>query len=305
MAIAQSKLMAASLTPLTGEGAIDNKQFSKHLSWLLDNGCDGAVLFGTTGEGNSFSVAERQSALELIIDDAIPADRLMVATGCCAISDTLSLTSHALDQGVNAVLVLPPFYYKSVSDQGLYEYFARFVDRIGESRLELYLYHFPKMAIVSFSPELIARLQDAYPDIVCGIKDSTGDYDHTMSLQKNFPDLKVFAGTEHFLLDYLRAGGAGCISATMNITAPYAASICANLQDQHIEQLQQQLSAIRELLQQYPLTGALKGLLAELTGLDNWRNTRLPLRCMDHQSVSELVSSLTDLDFHLEYGNAT
>lgn len=293
--------MAASLTPLSSEGAIDHNLFSNHLHWLLDNGCDAAVLFGTTGEGNSFSVAERQSALEAIIEDGIPVDRLMVATGCCAVTDTLSLTSQALDLGVDSVLVLPPFYYKTVSDQGLYDYFAQLIDRIGDSRLKLYLYHFPKMAIVSFSPELIGKLQDAYPEIIVGLKDSTGDYDHTLMLQTSFPDLKVFAGTEHFLLDYLRAGGAGCISATTNITAPYAARICSNLQDEDVEQLQQQLSDIRELLQQFPLTGALKGLLAELSGRESWRNTRLPLHCLGQKPVADLASSLAKLDFHLAY----
>lgn len=301
MNIEQSQLMAASLTPLNSSGAIDHPRFSEHLHWLLDSGCDATVLFGTTGEGNSFSVAERQSALEAVIDGAIAVDRLMVATGCCAVTDTLALTSHALSVGVNSVLVLPPFYYKSASDQGLYEYFARLIDDIGDSRLELYLYHFPKMAIVSFSPELIGKLHDAYPEIVRGIKDSTGDYDHTMSLQTSFPDLRVFAGTEHFLLDYLRAGGAGCISATTNITAPYAARICKDLQAEDGEQRQQQLSAIREIVQRYPLTGALKGLLAELTGLQDWRNTRLPLQCLEQKSVGELADSLAKLDFRLQH----
>ena len=301
MAVTNSKLMAASLSPLTGEGTIDYKRFSSHLKWLFDNGCDAAVLFGTTGEGNSFSVAERKSALEAIIGDGIPTDHLMVATGCCALTDTLSLSSHALEFGVNSLLVLPPFYYKSVSDQGLFDYFAQLIDRIGNSQLNLYLYHFPKMAIVSFSPELIGKLQDAYPGIIVGIKDSTGDYDHTMSLQTSFPDLKVFAGTEHFLLDYLRAGGAGCISATTNITAPYAARICSKSSDKDADQIQRQLSAVRELIQQYPLTGALKGLLAELSGMDDWRNTRLPLRCLEQQTVNELSSSLQKLGFHPEY----
>jgi len=302
MTQSNGEVLAASLTPLTDDKSIDNERFADHVGWLLDNGCDGAVLFGTTGEANSFTVAERQAALESLLNAGIAAERLMVGTGCCALPDTLSLTRHALKHGVQRALVLPPFYYKTASEHGIHATFAELINQIGDAALRVYLYHFPKMAVVAFSPELIGRLIDQFPDQIAGIKDSTGDREHTEMLNARFPSLKVYAGSEMFLLDYLRSGGIGCISATTNLTARLAATVRDRRDLADADQYQSQLSAVRAAFERYPLTAALKGLLALHTGLPAWQNVRLPLSCLAPDRVEELSNGLSELNYAIQYG---
>lgn len=293
------QVLAASLTPLAADKSIANERFAGHVKALLKNGCDGVLLFGTTGEANSFTVSERQAALESLLESGIPASSLMVGTGCCALPDTLSLTRHALGLGVNRVLVLPPFYYKNASEDGLFETFVTLVEQLANPALRLYLYHFPKMAVVSFTPELIARLAEQFPKQLAGIKDSTGNREHTLMLKSRFPALEVFAGNEMFLLDYLRAGGAGCISATTNLTARLAASVRDHVGSPEAELRQQQLSAVRAVFESYPMIGALKGLLAAHTGDPEWDNLRPPLLSLDEDSVAALRHALSKLNFSL------
>ena len=291
------QVLAASLTPLAADKSIAHDRFSDYVKSLLKNGCDGVLLFGTTGEANSFTVGERQAALESLLEGGVAPSKLMVGTGCCALPDTLSLTRHALGLGVHRVLVLPPFYYKNASEDGLFNTFAALIDQLASPSLRLYLYHFPKMAVVSFTPELIARLAERFPEQLAGIKDSTGNKEHTMMLNSRFPSLEVFAGSEMFLLDYLRAGGAGCISATTNLTAGLAARVRDHAQTPDAELHQQQLSAVRAVFERYPMIGALKGLLAMQTGDATWDNLRLPLLNLDKDSVAELRHALSELDF--------
>ncbi len=295
-----AQVLAASLTPLAADKSIAHDRFEGHVKSLLNKGCDGVLLFGTTGEANSFTVGERQAALESLLEAGVAPSKLMVGTGCCALPDTLSLTRHALELGVHRVLVLPPFYYKNVSEDGLFNTFATLIEQLDNPALRLYLYHFPKMAVVSFTPELIARLEERFPEQLAGIKDSTGNREHTMMLNSRFPSLEVFAGSEMFLLDYLRAGGAGCISATTNLTAGLAAAVRNHYQSPDAQFEQQQLSAVRAVFERYPVIGALKGLLAMQTGESAWQNLRLPLSNLDEDSVAELRNALSELNFPIQ-----
>ncbi|MCW8846300.1 MAG: dihydrodipicolinate synthase family protein [Gammaproteobacteria bacterium] len=302
MTQANPEILAASLTPLDNNQSIDKQRFADHVQHLLDNGCNGVLLFGTTGEANSFTVFERQAALESLLKSGIPPATLMVGTGCCALPDTLALTRHALEHGVHRAVVLPPFYYKTATDDGLYDTFAALIDQVGDPALRVYLYHFPKMAVVGFSSELIARLVAKFPEQIAGIKDSTGNREHTEMLNARFPSLKVYAGSEMFLLDYLRAGGIGCISATMNLTARLAATVCDHSNHADAEQYQAQLSAVRALFERYPVIGALKGLLASHTGHAGWQNVRVPLSRLPVDQVVELRHELSELNFPIQYG---
>ncbi|MEE8308143.1 MAG: dihydrodipicolinate synthase family protein [Gammaproteobacteria bacterium] len=295
------EILAASLTPLTAAKSVDHELFADHVHWLLNNGCDGVVIFGTTGEANSLTVCERQAALESLLKAGIAGERLLVGTGCCALPDTLALTRHALEHSVHRALVLPPFYYKTVSEDGLYATFAELIEQIGDAALRIYLYHFPKMAVVAFTPALIGRLSEGFPQQIAGIKDSTGDREHTEMLNGRFPSMKVYAGSEMFLLDYLRAGGIGCISATTNLTARLAAAVRDCRDPADADQLQSRLSAVRAVLDRYPLTGALKGLLAMHTGQSAWKNVRLPLTCLAKDRVAELVDGLAALNYTIQY----
>jgi len=202
------------------------------------------------------------------------------------------------------MLVLPPFYYKTASDQGILNFFERFIEDVDDPRLKIILYHFPKMAVVCFSPELIAKLVSSFPTNIVGIKDSTGDRAHTEMLNERFPTLDVYAGSEAFLLNYLRSGGIGCISATANVTAELAANVRDNQDSPDAENLQQRLSAVRSVFEQFPLTGALKGYLAMESAENDWTNVREPLSCLDSTTVAELALALSDLEYRIGYAPA-
>jgi 4-hydroxy-tetrahydrodipicolinate synthase len=201
------------LTPVDQDLRPDAMRFVAHARWLLDEGCHGLVVFGTTGEANSFTVDERTDFLEAILEAGLPRHRLLVGTGCCALTDTVRLTGHALSRGVAGVLALPPFYYKNLTDEALFNSFDQVIQRVGNADFKLYLYHFPSLSGVPITPGLLERLGAAYPDILAGVKDSSGDWNNTRLLIERFPRLAIFPGAETLLLPALHAGGAGCISA--------------------------------------------------------------------------------------------
>ena len=185
-----SGVLAAVLTPLNADLSPDLDRLLRHCRWLIDNGCDGLAVLGTTGEANSFSVDERIAILDGLAEAGIPGDRLLPGTGCCALTDSVSLTRRAVELGAAGVLMLPPFYYKDVSDAGLFATFAEIIERVGDSRLRIYLYHFPRMSAVPFSHALIEDLLKRYPDTVAGMKDSSGDLANMAGAARAFPRLR-------------------------------------------------------------------------------------------------------------------
>ena len=290
-------VFAAALTPLRSDLSIDHDAFAAHCRWLLASGCDGVAPMGTTGEANSFGVAERMEALDRLIEAGIPPARLLIGTGCSAIPDTVGLTRHAVAHETGGVLVLPPFYYKNVSDDGLFAAFDQIIQRVADSRLKLYLYHFPQMSGVPLSQALIGRLVKRYPNTVLGMKDSSGDWNNMKTACEAFPGFRVYAGTETFLLPILRAGGAGCISATTNITCALAGRVYANRATPEADALQQRLSAARGAFENYPAIAALKRLTAERTGLDSWRLVRPPHLPLDDERFAALKTGLERVGF--------
>lgn len=291
-------VFAASLTPMKDDLSIDHSMLAAHCRWLLENGCNGVIILGTTGEANSLSVSERIELLDTLVDSGVPAYRLLVGTGCCAIPDTEMLTKHALSRGVGGVLILPPFYYKRITDDGLVAVFDRVIQQVGDSRLKIYLYHFPQMSGVPFSHPLIERLVSAYPNVVVGIKDSSGDWDNMKTLCKALPDFRVFAGTEKFLLDILEAGGAGCISATANVTCPLAVEIYKRWQTEDIRQLQDHLTTVRKVFEAYAFVPALKGMMAEWTRQPEWLNMRPPHIPLTEKETAAIETALNKLQFN-------
>src|SRR5215208_2210075 len=288
-------VLAAVLTPMDDGLAPDHPAFSAHCHRLLAAGCHGLSVFGTTGEANSLSVGERLAALGALLESGVPANVLLPGTGSCALTDTVRLSRVALEAGTAGVLVLPPFYYKGVGDDGLYRFFAEVVERIGDERLRLYLYHIPQMTGVDLGLPLISRLIDSYPGVVVGTKDSSGDRERIMTLCREFPDFSVLAGTETLLLETLRGGGAGCISATVNVTSRLARRVHdahASGNDYEAEALQERLTQVRGSIEAYPVIPALKQLMASLTGDERWRNIRPPLSELDEQSAENLLSSV-------------
>jgi 4-hydroxy-tetrahydrodipicolinate synthase len=207
----------ATLTPLDARGNVDCARFADHARRLLAEGVDGIAPFGTTGEGQSFSVAERSAGLEGLLAAGIPAANIVAATGCAALPDTVALTRHALTVGCPGVLVLPPFFFKGVTDEGVYASYAALIDAVADSRLRLYLYHIPQVTAVPITATVIARLRSAYPGIIAGLKDSGGDLANSRAMLARFPGLAVFVGHEPHLPPMLAAGGAGTICGVANL----------------------------------------------------------------------------------------
>ena len=297
-------VLAAALTPMDGNLNIDHEAFAGHCRRLLDAGCHGLGIFGTTGEANSFTADERIAALETLAGSGIPGKSLLPGTGSCALPEAVHLSRVALELDVPGVLVLPPFYYKGVSDDGLFRFFAELIERIADPRLRVYLYHFPRMTGVGFSLSLIGRLLEAYPGVIVGTKDSAGDWDRISTLCYEFPDLEVFAGTERYLLDTLRHGGTGCISATVNVTSQLARQVHdaheAGRNDE-AEALQEHLTSLRSAIEEYPTIPALKSLTGRLTGEDGWQNIRSPLTRLEDEQADELLSRMRDLGLRQDY----
>jgi 4-hydroxy-tetrahydrodipicolinate synthase len=266
-------------TPFGADLAPDPRRFVAHCRWLLDQGCAGLAPFGTTSEANSLSVDEREALLDALLAGGVPADRLMPGTGCSALPDSVRLTAHAVRRGCAAVLMLPPFYYKNVPEDGLYRSFAEVVERVGDDRLRVFLYHIPPIAQVGFGPKLVERLRKAYPRAIAGMKDSSGDFANTRTMLDAFAKdgFQVFVGSERFLLDNLRHGGVGCITATGNINAAAIARVYAGWQGPDAERLQDELNVVRSLVEKLPVIPAVKAVIAAHAGDPEWARVRPPL----------------------------
>ncbi|MCY4224855.1 MAG: dihydrodipicolinate synthase family protein [Bacteroidetes bacterium] len=284
-------VMTASLTPLDQNLNIAYEHFAHHVQWLLDRKASGVILFGTTGEGNSFSISERKKGLEAVLRAGVEADRLMVGTGCCALTDTVDLTKHTLDAGVHRILVLPPFYYKKATNDGLFASFDHLLQCVGTTKIEVYVYHFPQMSGIAITPNLMERLLIAYPNHICGFKDSSGDRESILEMIRHFPQLQIYAGSEQFLLDSLRAGGAGCISATANVTSMLASELVSQSRSPRSDHLQHHVYQIRRVIEQRPMIAALKALMQHITGDDLWANIRPPLRPLSSRDAQECIQS--------------
>jgi 4-hydroxy-tetrahydrodipicolinate synthase len=288
---------AAALTPQKDDLSPDTSALVAHYRWLLANGCDGLAPLGTTGEANSFSVDERLAIIEALGGSGLPMDKTIVGTGSCAIPDAVRLTKRVLDAGGRNVLVLPPFYYKKVSDDGLFAAFSEVIARVGDMRLRLYVYQFPQMTGLDLGIALIERLIKAFPKTVVGIKDSSGNWTAMEAMIKAFPGFEVFPGSERFLLSALKTGGVGCISATTNVTAPMAAKVYAHWNKPDAEKLQAELTAVRDVLEGFPAIAALKAVLARESGRASWLNIRPPLTRLSDTQARDLFAKLQATPF--------
>ena len=266
-------VLAPVLTPFDSQLNPDPGRFVSFCRKLLDDGCSGLVPFGTTGEANSLSVEERERLLDALLEGGVPAEKLIPGTGCAALPDTVRLSKKAARAGCAGVLVLPPFYYKNPSEEGLYRSFAQAIDKTGEGRLRVYLYHIPQVSQVGIPLRLIERLLKAYPGVVTGIKDSSLELENTRAMLRAFPGFEVFVGTEKFLLATLREGGAGCITAIANVNAPAISRAFR----ERTEERQREIDAVRVVFEGLPMIAALKESVARRTGDARWRAVRPPL----------------------------
>jgi 4-hydroxy-tetrahydrodipicolinate synthase len=296
-----SGVIAPVLTPFRRDYSTDAERFVRHCKWLLGSGCAGLAPFGTTSEGCSLSVAERKELLEALVGAGVPAAALMPGTGACALSDALELTRLAVRLGCAGVLMLPPFYYKDVSEEGLFRSFAELIERVGDARLRIYLYHIPPVASVPITLELIERLLASYPGQVAGVKDSSGDWRHTRKLLGRFEGrgFDVFVGSEAFLLEHLRGGGQGCITATANIAPGPIEQLCQEWRSAKAGELQKRIAATRKIVEKRPMIPALKAVLAHFSGDEPWRVTRPPLVELPPEQQQQLVAELGAAGFSM------
>jgi 4-hydroxy-tetrahydrodipicolinate synthase len=327
-------VLAPVVTPFKADLAPDSQRFITHCKWLLSQNC-GLAVFGTNSEANSLSLEERLNLLDELVAAGVDPSRMMPGTGCCSIMETVKLTRQAVEHGCAGVLMLPPFYYKDVSEEGLYRYFSEAVQRVGDARLKIYLYHIPPVAVVGITPKLVERLLAAYPDAIAGMKDSSGDWNNTKTLLAAFTEtaraartFDVFVGSESFLLANTRNGGVGTISATANVNpaAIYELYLeCIRSQTSDIryqksdiehqtskmdppsreatarqDALQARLNVVREVFarKSWPsMIAALKQAIAIYTDDPAWRTVRPPLVELTPEQAKTLAAELKAISF--------
>jgi 4-hydroxy-tetrahydrodipicolinate synthase len=283
---------AAVLTAMNGDLSLDLDRMAAHCRWLLANGCNGLAVLGTTGEANSLGISERIAVLEGLVARGIPAAKMLPGTGTTAITDTVLLTRTAGELGCRGALLLPPFYYKNPSEDGLLAYFNEVIQRTGGD-IAIYLYNFPQQSAIPFSVGFIARLLRANPGKVKGIKDSSGSYENALSYIEAFArdGFEVYAGDDSLLKPLLDKGGAGSITAASNVNCALGAEVYANRDNARGAAAQQVLSATRKAVISVPLIPGLKALLARHTGDERWLHVRPPhLKLTDAQTAALLTA---------------
>jgi 4-hydroxy-tetrahydrodipicolinate synthase len=304
-------VLAPVVTPFKADLAPDRERFIKHCQWLLSQNC-GLAPFGTTSEANSMSTDERISLLDTLVVAGVDPSRMMPGTGCCSITETVDLTAHAVKHGCAGVLMLPPFYYKDLSEEGLYRYFSEVVQCVGDARLRIYLYHIPQVAIVGITPKLVERLLNAYPNAIAGMKDSSGDWNNTKTFLDAFAEtarpvrtgFDVFVGSESFLLANMRNGGAGTISATANVNPAaihelYAVASAVSA-DVNLEPQQAQLNVVREVFSstKFPsMIATIKEAIAIYMNDPEWARVRPPLVVLTTELAKLLAAELKRVGF--------
>jgi len=291
---------AAALTAMTDTLAIDQDRTARHCKWLLANGCNGLAVLGTTGEANSLGIAERLSLLEGLVERGIPASVMLPGTGTTAIPDTVLLTRRAEELGCRGALLLPPFYYKNPTDDGLFAYFSEVIQRVG-GNIRIYLYHFPAQSAVPFGIDLIGRLLRAYPGKVKGVKDSSGDFANTKGYVDHYArdGFEVYCGDDGALRALLTAGGAGCITAASNIGCSVSAQVYRNWDNQAGADAQVTLAAIRKAVAGATLIPNLKALVARNAHDPAWRNVRPPHLKLPAESQTTLFAAFDALGLKL------
>ena len=295
-----SGVFCAATTPVKPDLSPNFEAFASHCRWLIAEGCTGVALLGTTGEANSFSSAERRQLLEAALNAGLTGDQLMPGTGLANVPETIELTRHALSHGVRKVVMLPPFYYKGVSDDGLFQAYARVIEGVGSNDLRVILYHIPQMTGLPISHDLIARLIEAFPGIIVGIKDSAGQFDNMTAMLARFKNFSVLAGADPLLLPLMQAGGAGCITATSNLVARSLATVFNHANDPakaaEVEAAQANIVAHRNLSNSYVQIPAIKAMVGYLHGeAKGWARTRPPLVPLGDAELAGLRVKLLEI----------
>ena len=297
-----SGIYTASLTPLTSSYETNLPALVSHVEQLFESGSDGVAILGSTGEANSLTIEQRLDIISYCGRTLAP-ERLMMGTGSCALQDAIRLTQASIEAGVFSVLVIPPFYYKPQSDESVIRYYSELISSVDDSRLRIIFYNFPKLSGYNFSTEILQEFKERFGDIAAGIKDSSGNWQNMLSITKNVPNFMVYSGTETLLLNILREGGAGCITASANLLAPECQLVYQpwrNDQQNTAEQVQKELTVLRKALESYQFVSELKGLMALHTGSEHWQEMLPPFIPLLPSQVRELSEKINDLGLNLQ-----
>ncbi len=288
------------LTPFKADGSPDAQALLKQCQWLESNGV-GQAVFGTNSEANSMSAPQKMSTLTALIEGGLNPAHMMPGTGATSIDATVNMTRHAVNHKCAGVLMLPPFYYKDVTDDGLFAYYSEVIQKVGDAGLQVYIYNIPPVTKITLSLSLLERLTKEYPKTVVGMKDSSGDWAYTESVIKLLAPagFRVYAGSEVFLMRTLRAGGVGCISATANINPKAIADLAANWHAADADQKQAELDKVRAVFAQYQMIAGMKTAVAHFSKNPEWLRVRPPLMQLTAEQQAKLLSELQKMNFSM------
>jgi 4-hydroxy-tetrahydrodipicolinate synthase len=288
-------VLAALVTPFSEALEPDIETLVAHCRWLLGNGCTGLVMLATAGEANSLSLHQRLAMIDSAGAAGLPIAQMIIGGGSCALDEAVTMTKAIAAAGAAAALLLPPFYYRDTGEEGLFRFYATLIERVGAPRMRAVLHHRPQASGAPITDALITRLRREFGPIIAGVQNGAGDWPTTQALIANFPELAIFSGTERFLLETLRAGGQGCISATLNLTAPLAGGVHEEWESREADGLQKALTTLRQVFDHYPTPQAPKEMLAQVTSLPRWREVLPPLLPLPSERCEELGERLDDL----------
>jgi 4-hydroxy-tetrahydrodipicolinate synthase len=288
------------LTPFTADGNPDAQKLLKQCKWLESNGV-GQAVFGTNSEANSMSAPQKMSTLTKLIEGGLNPAHMMPGTGATSVDATVNMTRHAVNLKCAGVLMLPPFYYKDVTDDGLFAYFSEVIQKVGSNALQVYIYNIPPVTKINLSLSLLERLTKEYPKTVVGMKDSSGDWAYTESVIKLLAPsgFRVYAGSEVFLMRTLRAGGVGCISATANVNPHAIADLAAHWRESNADDRQAGLDKVRSVFAKYQMIAGMKTAVAHFSNDAEWLRVRPPLMQLNAEQQAQLISELKQINFSM------
>tara|TARA_B100002051_G_scaffold267999_1_gene297229 strand:+ start:246 stop:1175 length:930 start_codon:yes stop_codon:yes gene_type:complete len=294
-----SGVFSAALTPIKHDLTINKDLYLRHCQYLMQQGHDGLAIFGTTGEANSLSIKEKKDNLEFLLSNRINPKVLISGTGSSSLNDAIVMTKHAANYKVRAILLLPPFYYKNVSDEGLINYYRHVIEKVGDNEMQYVLYHIPQHTYAPISFKMIEVLLKLYPNNVVGLKDSSGDGDRMMKIIKYFNNFSVFCGHDSLALNIVRRGGAGAITAGTNICGKLLSFILKNYKRENeiknFQELQKLLLQIRQVITSHEPISLMKSYFSIVDNIPEWNNVLPPLKKINEPENQKLVLILKEL----------
>jgi 4-hydroxy-tetrahydrodipicolinate synthase len=294
-----SGVYCAVLTPLNSNLSINSDLHLRHCQSLMQKGLDGLTIFGTNGEASSFSVTQKIKSIEFLLENRIDASNLLIGTGSASLEDAIELTKFSVKIGAKASLLIPAFYFKNVTDDGVIAYYRNVIEQTGDNNFKFLLYNIPQLSGVTINFNIIENLLKLYPNNIVGLKDSTGDMGNMLKMIKYFNDFAVFCGNGALALHTSRRGGAGAITGDANITAKLLSFIIHNFRNEkqieNFENLQVLMEKIRNVLTSHEQISLLKAYYSVADNIDEWNNVLPPLKRIDNPSNNKQVTALLDL----------